>query len=188
MKPHYVLFLSLFLFSILSAHAQTFNENWKTDLTKLVGAFKTCQGTIEQNYNPCSKYSGESLKVVYGLDDFFSTDLDRYLTGTEIIRFLESSSQWNKSGMASDQEVLDAAQNAANEKKAVVAVHTDEDGFGHIALILPGELTPSGLWKMSVPNCSSFFMNSPGSSFSGKGLSYAFSRTMMNDIIIYTRK
>jgi len=187
MKFLNVLFLSLFLFSVLSANAQTINENWETDLTKLVGAFKTCKGTIENNVNPCSKYSGESLKVVYGLDDFFSKEINRYLTGTEIIKYLETSPQWKKSGLASDQEALTAAQNKANEKIAAVAVYSDENGIGHMALILPGKLKASGLWEKSVPNCSSFFMNSPSSSFSGKGLSYAFSKDMISNVIIYIR-
>ena len=188
MKLLNVLILIFLQFSIQFTQAQNFNENWQTELNKLVVDFKACKGTIENNYNPCSKFSGESLKVVYGLDDFYSKDLNRYMTGTEIASFLETSGLWQKSGMGSDQAVLNAAQETANKKKAVVAVHTDEDGFGHIALILPGKATPSGLWKMNVPNCSSFFMNSPSSSFSEKGLSYAFARTMISNVIIYSRK
>ena len=170
------------------AKAQSINENWKQELAKAVAEFKSCKQDVADNVNPCSKFTGESLKTVYKLDDFYSAELKRYLTGSEIVKFLEGSSKWTKSGSALNQETLNMAQNNANKSIAVVAVYADEDGLGHVALILPGELSTSGTWSRNVPNCASFFMNTPEKSFSEKGLSYAFSKSMINKVIIYTRK
>lgn len=182
-------FLPFTMFIIsYGAIAQSLNQNWKEDLNKAITEFKQCKSTIEDNVNPCSKYTGQSLKLVYNIDDFFSKDLNRYLTGSEIVTFLESSSQWVKTGTAIDQEALNAAQKSANDKQATVAVFSDENGIGHVALILPGELTPSGSWARNVPNCASFFMHTPGKSFSGKPLSYAFSKNMVLKVTIYSRK
>jgi len=174
-------------FFVLSTNAQKINPNWKSELNKSVEEFKNCTQVIEDGINSCSKYTGESVNTVYQVNDFYSEDNEDYLSGAEIIKILESSTQWKKLGLALIQEVLNEAQNNANANKAVVAVYVPEDGIGHIALILPGELTPSGSWGLNTPNSASFFMNDQQRSYSEKGLSYAFSKSMLGRISLFVR-
>ena len=109
------------------------------------------------------------------------------MTGTEITEFLENSSQWTKIGFAYTQQNLTKAQELANSGKAVVAIYIGEDNLGHVSIILPGELTTSGSWGLKVPNSASFFMNTPQQSYLNKPLSYAFTRNMIKNVIIYSR-
>lgn len=179
----------LFFFVIISSNSigQQINPTWEKDLTTAVEAFKVCKGTIENNVNPCSKFTGESVNKIYKVNDFYSDELKRYLTNTEITKSLEENSHWKKLGFGLSQESLTEAQNSANSKKAVVAVFSDDNGIGHVAIILPGSLTPSGSWGLNVPNSASFFMNSPSRSYTGKSISYAFTKSMINKVIIYER-
>ena len=72
-------------------------------------------------------------------------------------------------------------------KKAVVALYMTPSGAGHVAIILPGELQPSGSWGLNVPNSASFLMMEPQRSYVGKGLSYAFAKTHLKDVVLYAR-
>lgn len=179
-----IVFVSL---SILS-FGQSINANWEQELTTAVEAFKNCDQTMVNNVNPCSKYIGESFKTVYNVNDFYSEKLGRYLTGTEIIKYLKSSNQWKVLGYAYDQKVLNEAHDYANAKKAVMAVRIDEvENIGGVSIILPGELVKSGYWGYNVPNSASFFINEPHESYLNEGLSYAFRRTMIRTVVIYGR-
>jgi len=165
--------------------AQNLNQNWNEELTNELAAFKQCKPGDE---DPCSNSIGESFNIVYKVKDFYSSASGRYMTGTEIDNFLQSSSQWTKLGIGYDQAVLTKAQELANSKKAVLAVYMGEDNLGHVSIILPGELTTSGSWGLKVPNSASFFMNSPQRSYVNKALSYAFTRNMIKDVVLYSRK
>jgi len=168
--------------------SQSLNQNWSDDLSQAVEEFKNCKNSGNSNVNPCSKYIGASLKTVYNVNDFYSDELNRYLTGTEIVKFLKSSSTWSEIGPAYTQENLDKAQETANSGKAVLAVYLGEDQLGHVSIILPGDQTASGSWGLKVPNSASFFMHSPQRSYLNKTLSYAFTRNMIKSIVIYSRK
>lgn len=178
-----------FSFVIISSNSigQQINPTWEKDLTTAVETFKVCNATIENNVNPCSKFTGESVNNIYKVNDFYSDELKRYLTNTEITKSLEGNSHWKKLGFDLNQESLTAAQNSANSNKAVVAIYSDDNGMGHVAIILPGSLTPSGSWGLNAPNSASFFMNSPSRSYVGQSLSYAFSKSMINKVLIYER-
>ncbi len=176
-------------FSFLASflYGQSINSNWEQELTNSIEAFKKCNQTIVNNVNPCSKYIGESVNSVYEVNDFYSEQLGRYLWGAEIIDYLKSDNQWKLLGYGYDQKALTEAQNYANENKAVVAVYLNEEQIGHVSLILPGKLTPSGSWGFSVPNSASFFISEPQKSYVNKGLSYAFTRSMIRTVTIYGR-
>lgn len=177
-----IIFFSSFAFS------QSLNQNWSNDLSKAVEEFKKCKNPGDSNVNPCSKYIGESVNVIYNVNDFYSDELNRYLTGTEIVKFLETSTEWIKIGPAYAQENLDKAQETASSGKAVLAVYLGEDQLGHVSIILPGSQTASGSWGLNVPNSASFFMHSPPRSYLNKSLSYAFTRNMIKGVVIYSRK
>ena len=167
---------------------QKLNGNWEKDLMASFNKFLDCTSTGEGALETCGVYTGESLSTVYQLKDFYSESLGRYLVATEIAKFLKDNKQWSVLGHGYEQTALTEAQKYANERKAVVAVYLNEQGLGHTALILPGELQPSGSWRMRVPNSSSFFASEPDKSYVGKGLSYAFVKNMIKDVLIYARK
>ncbi len=176
---------ALFVGSV--SYAQTLNNNWKQDLENAMKEFQSCQPTTDLN-SPCNKFLGESLNTVYRINDFYSQNLGRYMVASEIAKYLKSSEQWSLLGPCYDQKTLTQAQEHANARKAVVAVYTTSSGGGHVVLITPGSLQSSGSWELSVPTATSFFLSQPDRSFINKGLSFAFGKILMKDILIYTRK
>jgi hypothetical protein len=167
--------------------AQSLNTNWKQELNSALQKFLQCttQGTDK---NTCVQYIGESLNTVYKINDFYSEKANRYMTVSEISAFLKSSSAWVPLGQSYDQKVLATAQDHANARKAVVAVYLNAEGVGHLALVTPGELKPSGSWGLNVPSAVSFFPIDPEKSFVDKGLSFAFTKNMLKEVVLYARK
>ena len=150
----------IFLSFAVLTFGQSINNNWKEELSKSIEAFKKCDQTFVNGVNPCSKYIGEAVKTVYQVNDFYSQESVRYLTGTEIIEYLKSGDQWKLLGYGYDQKALSEAQDYANSNKAVVAVYLSDEQIGHVSLILPGKLIKSGSWGFDVPNSVSFFIKS----------------------------
>lgn len=167
--------------------AQTINPNWNQEVNTALQEFLACQADGTQKPE-CSKFIGESLNLVYKVNDFYADKASKYMSASEISDFLKTSTQWKAIGQSYDQDVLKKAQEHANAKKAVVAVYRNAAGVGHVALITPGELQASGSWGLNVPNAVSFFQKEPTKSFVNKGLSYAFAKAMMKDVTIYIRE
>lgn len=176
-----------FFFTATNLLGQTLNDNWKADLDTSMKEFMQCERS-GGNGNPCAKYMGASLNTVYKVNDFYSKDADRYLYVNEISKFLSESSDWTAIGHAYEQKTLETAQKNANSQIATVAVYLHESGVGHMVVILPGELQPSGSWGFNVPNSSSFFSAAPNRSYTNKALSYAFGKNLMKDVVLYSRK
>jgi hypothetical protein len=183
MKPFYVTVLVL---ATMIAHGQTVNPNWKHELKGNLDKFLQC--TTGDEKAACINFVGESLKVVYKVDDFYNKKAGRYMTAAEITAYLKTSSNWSSLGLSYDQDVLNRASELANARKAVVAVYNNAAGIGHIVLITPGEMTTSGSWGLKVPAAASFFTTEPAKSFTDKALSFAFSKQMLKDVTIYSRK
>ncbi len=173
--------------SVTSAHAQTLNTNWNADLNIALKQFLDCEGASQEK-TECVHFIGESLNTVYKVDDFKNAKSGKYMSTNEIAGFLKGNAKWKPLGPSYDQAVLAKAQESANAKKAVVALFINAEGIGHVAIITPGELQPSGSWGLKVPNAASFFQKDPSKSFVGKGLSFAFARVMMKDITLYVRE
>ncbi|WGH75490.1 hypothetical protein P8625_15705 [Tenacibaculum tangerinum] len=173
---------------LLTSHAvtaQELNPNWKSDLTNMLHEFLQCNEPID-DISPCNKFVSEALQSAYGVNDFYSTEKNRHLIANEIYSYLKTSSKWTLLGKASDQNTLNNAQGYANLKKAVVAVYKG-DVHGHIALILPGTLSQSSTWNLKVPNSASFFIYKPNKSYIGKKMSFAFSSTDKDKVLLYGR-
>jgi hypothetical protein len=170
-----------------SVFSQSANQSWKKDLAESFKAFIECTNSTGEKYQ-CSSFIGESIAKVYNTNAFFSDKLSRFLQINEISKSVVETGQWNQIGYAYDQKALDKAQDEANGKKAVIAVYMTPNGIGHIAVILPGKLQYSGSWGFNVPNAASFLFNDSEKSFVDKGLSYAFSKNMIKDVILYARK
>jgi hypothetical protein len=169
-----------------SLYAQSLNKNWKNELNTSLQEFMQC-GNSSEDSSPCHRFAGESLKTVYKVNDFYSSEKGRYMLVTEIYDFLEKSNQWTLLGKGYDQNALNSAQQYANANKAVVAVMKGKE-YGHMVLILPGELEASGSWSQKVPNSASFFTHQADKSFIDKKLSYAFTPSDQGHILLYGRK
>jgi hypothetical protein len=179
--------LLAFLFIVSSTNAQSINSNWKQDMNSLLEKFMTCTASGSDNAT-CSAFISESINKVYKINGLYSDKSKRYLQLKEVSKNFDDASQWTQLGHAYDQKVLTDAQDLANAHKAVVAVYRTAEGVSHVALILPGEIQFSGTWNFKVPNSASFVLNDPSKSYVGKGLSYAFSRTMIKDVLLYVKK
>lgn len=175
------------MISCTSGIKRNLNLNWKQDLTTSIEAFKECDQTLQNGVNPCGKYIGESVNLVYNVNDFYSEKLGRYLSVTEIIEYLNTGNEWVSLGKATDQIALTEAQNLANSQNAVIAAYLGEDKTGHVSIILPGTLTKSGAWGMEAPNSVSFFIANKGKSYLDKGLSYAFNKNMLGHVTLFAR-
>jgi hypothetical protein len=180
------LFLTL-LFVSSSAYSQSINSNWKQDMNALLEKYLSCASSSTDTY-PCSSFITESINKVYKVNGLYSDKSKRYLQLKEVSKNFDDAGQWTLLGHAYDQKVLSESQTLANANKAVVAVYKTAEGASHVALILPGEEQFSGTWNFKVPNSASFVLNDPTKSYVGKGLSYAFSRTMIKDVVLYVKK
>ena len=170
------------------AQSQSLNPQWQVELQKELDAFLKCENTNSYGINTCNRYIGQSLKTVYNINDFYSKSKGRYMRIVEIANFLENSKSWTSLGKGYEAEVLSQAQKNANKKQAVVAIYFNEaEKRGNIALILPGTLKNSGSWGLKVPNCAALFINEPKRSFVNKGLSYAFRKSTLRNVILYTK-
>ena len=174
------------LFILETSYGQAVNKNWRPELVNALNDFKQCK-TTGNGFNPCTDYIGQSLKIVYGIDDFSSSTETRYMTVSEIADLVKNTSKWTSLGPAYSQDVLTKAQDNANAKKAVVALYVNAQGVGHVVVILPGTLQPSGSWGLQVPNASSFLLIDPSNAFVDKSLSYAFTKMMMKDVQLFVR-
>jgi hypothetical protein len=168
------------------AYGQGINNTWKTEMNSSLQQFFTCQNSAAGK-SECIQYMGESLKKIYKVNDFYSTKSGRYMSASEISSFLKESDKWRLIGPSYEQKTLASAQELANSGKAVVAVYMNSTGLGHMVVITPGQLQQSGSWGLNVPSVVSFFPSQPDKSFVDKGLSFAFGKNLMKDILIYGR-
>ncbi len=182
--PRIFLTITLIAF-ITSAYSQDLNSNWDQDLKNQLKEFLACEGTSHERAE-CGHFIGESLNTVYKVNDFSKSG--KYMATNEILDVIKANPKWKSIGAGYDQATLTKAQEFANAKKAVVAVYKNAQGVGHVVIIVPGELQSSGSWGLRVPNSASFFPVDPSKSYVGKGLSFAFARTMIKDITLYARE
>jgi hypothetical protein len=180
------IFIGIVTFISSVAYGQGINTTWKTEMNSSLQQFLNCQNT-SAGKSECIQYMGESLKKIYKINDFYSTRSGRYMSASEISSFLKESDKWKLIGPSYEQKTLASAQELANSGKAVVAVFMNSAGIGHVVVITPGQLQQSGSWGLNVPNVVSFFPNQPDKSFVDKGLSFAFGKNLMKDILIYGR-
>lgn len=178
--------LMLLLLTSSFAYGQGINSSWKTEMNSSLPLFLNCQNS-SAGKTECIQYIGESLKKIYKVNDFYSTTSGRYMTASEISTYLKGSDKWKLVGPSYEQKTLETAQEMANSGKAVVAVFMNSAGIGHVVVITPGKLQPSGSWGLNVPNVVSFFPSQPDKSFVDKALSFAFGKNLMKDILIYSR-
>jgi hypothetical protein len=157
-----------------------FNAEQQKYMDAAVQKFASCGLPLDDG---CRATLAQALQEIYGVKDFGSGS--KYMTPAEIGKKVAGDSSWEHIGSGSDQNALNTAQSSANCGKAVIAILSSDTG-GHVALILPGPISPSGSWKLDVPNSASFFTHNPRKSFSGKPLSYSFPSAQ--NVEIYAKK
>lgn len=88
-------------------------------------------------------------------EHLFQSDSGRWLSANEIAVRAASDTGFHYIGKALDQQSLDRAAYYATIGKPVIAVYYNHDGYGKIALVLPGlnagKETFADDWKMWVP-------------------------------------
>ncbi|MBA4058293.1 MAG: hypothetical protein C0490_26485 [Marivirga sp.] len=188
LHPKGILFAFAMIISFSGTFAQSLNGAWKQDMTASLEKFLKCQVGGASNTDDCNQFMGESLNKIYKVNDFYAQKSGKYMGAAEISKFLKETDKWTLLGPSYDQKVLAAAQENANAKKAVVAVYMNASGICHVVIVIPGQLQSSGSWGLNVPNVVSFLPSQPEKSFVDKGLSFAFGKNLMKDIMIYTKK
>ncbi len=180
-------FICIFSFLSISVTGQSVNNNWQKELDQALSAYKQCSESATEKETQCANAAGEVLKTVYRLNDFYLKSDERYMVVREVADYLGKDKKWELIGHAYEQNALDRAQELANKKHAVVAVFPGNTDDGHVSVILPGNTLASGTWGLKVPNSASFFVHAPQKSYVGKALSYAFTRGMIKDVLIFAR-
>jgi len=171
-------------------------EEWDHKITGSLGEISACfSGDEPSSGVNCNVFVGRALEAVYGFSDFRVAE-GRYLVANEIADFLVTSPNWTPIGLADSQTVLDDAANFAGSRP-VVAVWRNPvpTKHGHVVLIGPGPLQPSG-WILSkesnpvhlnVPNSAGFSMTSATARYIGDKLSKGFTDDQKSSVLIYVR-
>lgn len=145
------------------------------------------EGTQLNDTSACNWFLSRALEKLYGVKDFVPAGDAEWLSANAIYDHVRGDPNWSRLGSASDPAVLaDAAQGAANGQPVIAA--SKGNPHGHVALILPGELLPSGSWNQKVPNSASFFLDETrtvAKAYVGCKLSWAF--TSPNGVEIFWR-
>jgi hypothetical protein len=144
--------------------------------------------------NACNIFVGRVLQKVYNISDFVVTPArpqQPFYSANEIATLLQSGvwDGWAEIGTADSQDVLSQAKQAADSGKLVLAVwqNPDANSSGHVALIGPGPLTPSGTWGVNTPVSASFVLNQPQKAFLGQPLSCAFGSDKKSAVHIWVK-
>lgn len=162
---------------------------WKPHIDWMLGELMACsQSDPANDQSPCNRFVGKALERVWGLSDFRNGA--EYLTANDIAAYLSiNTKNWRFMGTASNQDALASSQAYANDSVPVVAVMAATPE-GHVALIIPGELTYSAKWQTKVPNSANFshkHASDPLLTYVGKRLSYAFTADVRTDVKLYSR-
>ncbi|PTX61001.1 hypothetical protein C8N46_105157 [Kordia periserrulae] len=151
-------------------------------LATTIAYFKQCKAE-STNRNDCRNSISKMITEFYNIGDFRAKD-GGFVIYDSIQPIVKKSNDWVKLGAASNQEVLEKAQQAANEGKATLAIDVSET-YGQVAMIIPGKLTKSASWELQVPNAAALVNYDAKKSFMEKSLSYAFKSA--ENIVIYSK-
>lgn len=159
---------------------------WKSKLNQTLTDFKTCMST--ESKTVCDGYTSKAIKQVYNVNDFYNSATQNEMSPYEIQQFVSKSSEWTKLGPAYQVAVLTKAQELSNSGKAVIVILEDDTPANvHVSVVLPGALQSSGSWAMRVPSVAAFFTHNPGNSFVDKSISYAYTKSMMLQLQVYSK-
>lgn len=137
--------------------------------------------------SPCNVFASRGLEAIYGVADF-KTTAGQHFSANQIWDAVNAAGvRWARIGPILNEQNNLCAQSVANAGMPIIAVMQAE-GHGHVALVVPGEPTPSAIWGMLAANGASFFLDKPASGFVSKPLSHAFSKDSAGRTIFFYRK
>ncbi|HTS54966.1 MAG TPA: hypothetical protein VMH26_16970 [Burkholderiales bacterium] len=131
----------------------------------------------------CSYFPARALNQLFGIGDF--CDAEHCLRAHEIADQIAKDGQWTALGKASDQAILNQAQEMATGGLPVIAVQTAADK-GMIAIVMPGKPVTSQSWGRKVPLAVGARLDRPEASVYSQGLSYLFSDP--SKVMLYVQK
>jgi hypothetical protein len=91
---------------------------------------------------------------------------------TQLAERIAKGDPWAELGAATEQTVLNQAQQMATGGLPVVAVN---ESIGWVVLVMPGNLYPSVRWRRNVPVAVGTRLDEPYASVYGQGLNFLFS-------------
>jgi hypothetical protein len=173
------------LANCMSSDRTYWQDNTKLPAYARLMQLMACQGgataieaTQLNDTSACNWFLSRALEKLYGIRDFVPVHADEWLSANAIHDYVATHPDtWRRLGNAEDQQILAEAAAGAANGQPVIAVKRGTPS-GHVALVLPGPLTPSAQWKLRVPNSASFFLNNQRvveKAYVGCKLSYAFS-------------
>ena len=171
MKNIFILSLSILLLSSC-AEEKTSSSKKRQTIETILEEYNSCQEVAETSHE-CKNFTARAICEYYGIEDLMKDG--KYVDYPEIYNIVSTSPEWKNLGMATDQEVLDNAQNEANQGYAVVAVNTDDDNKLAI-MVIEGEQVKSSSWGTKVPTCAAFFPANGPEPFINKTMNYAWSK------------
>ncbi|MBC8755837.1 hypothetical protein H2O64_14260 [Kordia sp. YSTF-M3] len=169
--------------SVTAVKKAEMSSNKEQLLSTTIAYFKNCKEN-STNRNDCRNSITKMIAEFYKISDF-KNDKGEYVVYDSIQSIVKKSDNWTKLGNASNQESLVKAQAAANNGNATIAIDISES-YGQVAMIIPGDLTNSGSWKLQVPNTAALVNYDAKKSFTNKPLSYAFKST--ENIVLFSKK
>ena len=154
----------------------------KIDFTEEVNKFITCKKAATVRTD-CRNSITKVISETYDIDEF-KDPKQGYMVYDSIRPIVEKSKHWKKLGRL-NQKHIDQAVNHTNKGGLALVIDTS-NSYGHVVMMVAGELKKSGSWNMKLPNVVSLANHNPEKSFNGKSLSYAMKKS--NDLKIYIRR
>ncbi len=169
--------------SVTGVKKATLTSDQQQFLSTTIAYFKQCKAASTDR-NDCRNSITKMITEFYNIGDFRAKD-GGFVIYDSIQPIVKKSEAWTQLGNASNQEALIKAQQAANAGKPTIAVDVSQT-YGQVAMIIPGNLTKSGSWKLQVPNAAALVNYDANKSFMDKSLSYAFKSA--ENIVLYSKK
>ncbi|MDY8135254.1 hypothetical protein [Aquimarina sp. 2201CG5-10] len=160
-----------------------YSAKLKSNLPDIIQDFIQCKEKASERTD-CRNRITQVISETYDLSEFNDPKLG-FVIYDSIRPIIEASTYWQKIGTATDQETLNKATEHANNGGLSLIIDTSTD-YGHVVMILPGDIKKSGSWNMNLPDVLSLLNYKPEKSFYNKSLSYAFEKS--EDLQIYTRQ
>ncbi len=138
----------------------------KGDVSALVEVFKNCK-------TDCNQYTSKAACTYFGISDFTDPLIkDAFLSAGEIHSYVSQSPNWRLIGPATSSVAL--AETLSHVEGGIPALAMKD---GLTAILVAGETSVSSGWGgVEVPNATVFFSHRPEMSFTGRPLSYVWSK------------
>ncbi|WP_459210149.1 hypothetical protein [Aquimarina rhabdastrellae] len=153
------------------------------DFTTVVSDFIACKQQASER-NHCRNSISQIISQTYSIADF-KDQKNGYVIYDSIRPIISRSNQWKKLGSALNQQHLDQAMEHTNNGGLSLVIDT-ENSYGHVVMLVPGEMKKSSSWNLQLPPVLSLLNFKPEKSFNGKALSYAMKKS--NSLQVYIRE